>query len=108
MPFVRHIITLSTIPPRFAGIGGTLRSLVRQSSRPEAIELYVPAAYRRFPEWGGALPEVPPGVRIIRTPQDFGPATKILPAARAYRGQEVELLYADDDQCYQPGWAAGF
>jgi len=108
MSLVRHIITLSTIPPRFAGIGGTLSSLVRQSSRPEAVELYIPAAYRRFPEWGGALPEVPEGVRIVRVEQDFGPATKVLPAARAYRGQEVELLYADDDQFYARGWAAGF
>jgi hypothetical protein len=105
---VRHVITLSTIPPRFAGIGETLTSLVRQSSKPEAVELYIPTAYRRFPEWGGDLPPVPEGVRIIRVPQDFGPATKVLPAALAYRGQEVELLYADDDHFYAPGWAAGF
>jgi hypothetical protein len=105
---VRHVICLSTIPPRFAAIGTSLRSLVGQRSRPEAVELYIPKAYRRFPEWGGALPEVPEGVRIVRSDQDFGPATKILPAARAYLGQEVELLYADDDHLADPDWAEGF
>jgi len=105
---MRHIITLSTIPPRFAGLGPTLTSLLRQSSRPEAVELYIPRTYRRFPEWGGALPLVPDDVRIIRTDQDFGPATKVLPAALTYRGQDLDLIYTDDDQFHAPGWAAGF
>ena len=82
--------------------------MLQQTLRPEAVELYIPMAYRRFPDWGGALPLVPEGVRIIRSTQDFGPATKILPAARAYRGDKVELIYADDDQFYAPDWAAGF
>lgn len=102
---MRHVITLSAIPPRFGSLGPTLRSLVRQRSRPEAIELHIPKTYRRFPDWGGGLPDVPDGVRIVRSDEDFGPATKILPAARAYRGQEVELLYVDDDHVYAPDWA---
>ena len=102
---MRHIITLSTIPPRFAEIGLALTSLLRQKSRPEAVELYIPQSYSRFPQWGGGLPAVPDGVRIIRTEADFGPATKILPAARAYRGQDVELLFCDDDHVYLPDWA---
>jgi hypothetical protein len=107
-PSMRHIISLSTIPPRFAAIGPTLRSLVAQASRPEAVELYIPRTYRRFPQWGGSLPEVPEGVKIVRIDEDLGPATKILPAARAYRGQGVELLYVDDDHHYPTTWAAQF
>jgi hypothetical protein len=103
---MRHVITLSAIPPRFGALGPTLRSLLAQRSRPEAIEIYIPKAYRRFPDWGGGLPEVPDGVSIVRTEEDYGPATKILPAARAYRGQAVELLYVDDDHVYAPDWAA--
>lgn len=105
---MRHVISLSTIPPRFHQLGPTLASLLRQTSRPEAVELYVPRSYRRFPDWGGGLPEVPEGVRIVRVEEDLGPATKVLPAARAWRGQGVELLYADDDHHYAPGWAARF
>lgn len=100
-----HVISLSTIPPRFANIGLTLKGLIAQTSRPEAIELYIPKTYRRFPQWGGALPPVPDGVTIVRTDVDLGPATKILPAARAYRGQKIELLYVDDDILFTKGWA---
>ncbi len=102
---MRHVITLSTIPPRFANLGPTLQGLIAQTSRPEAIELYIPKSYRRFPQWGGALPEVPEGVTIVRTEEDLGPATKILPAARVYRGQEIELLYVDDDILFTKDWA---
>ena len=105
---MRHIISLSTIPPRFAHIGPNLASLVGQKSRPEAVELYIPRSYRRFPQWGGALPQVPEGVTIVRVDEDLGPATKVLPAAKAYRGQHVELLYCDDDYFYAPDWAARF
>ncbi len=101
---MRHVITLSTIPPRFGQIGPALASMLRQKARPEAVELYIPASYRRFPDWGGGLPEVPEGVRIVRTDRDLGPATKILPAARAWRGQAVELIYIDDDRILAPDW----
>lgn len=101
---MRHVITLSTIPPRFTKLGPALKALVAQDSRPEAIELYIPASYRRFPQWGGGLPEVPEGVTIVRVEQDLGPATKILPAARARRGQEIELIYVDDDRVLDKTW----
>ena len=102
---MRHIITLSSIPPRFASLGPALQSLVNQSSRPQAVELYIPRTYRRFPQWSGSLPEVPPGVRIVRVEEDLGPATKILPATKAHRGQDVELLYVDDDRIFSRHWA---
>ncbi len=102
---MRHVISLSTIPPRFDRIGPALAALVRQRSRPEAVELYIPRSYRRFPQWGGALPQVPEGVTIVRVDDDLGPATKVLPAARTWRGQGVELSYVDDDHVFAPDWA---
>lgn len=105
---MRHIITLSTIPPRFDAIGPTLMSLVRQVSRPEAVELYIPKSYRRFPAWGGGLPPMPEGVTVVRVDEDLGPATKVLPAARRYRGQDLDLIFADDDHHYEPDWASRF
>lgn len=82
-----------------------MKALLNQSSRPEAVKLYIPRTYRRFPQWSGTLPEVPEGVRIVRVDEDLGPATKILPAARAYRGQDIELLYVDDDRIFSRNWA---
>ncbi|KMW59971.1 hypothetical protein AIOL_000120 [Candidatus Rhodobacter oscarellae] len=100
------IITLSSIPARFGKIGPVLESLVGQGA--DRVLLYVPQAYRRFPDWDGALPAVPQGVDIRRCAADLGPATKILPAARDFTGQDVDLLFADDDHIYGPGWAQSF
>lgn len=102
---VRYLFSLSTIPPRFGMLGPGLRSLLKQTSRPEAVELYIPRHYRRFPQWSGNLPDVPEGVRIVRVDEDHGPATKILPAARSYRGQDLDIIYVDDDRIFDKDWA---
>lgn len=54
-----------------------------------------------------ALPDLPEGVALRLTDEDFGPATKVLPAARDRRGQAVEILFCDDDHIYGRHWAAG-
>jgi len=100
------LITLSSIPPRFGLIGPTLEGLVAQAGI-SGVELYLPYSYLRFPDWDGTLPAVPAGVKIQRCEIDYGPATKVLSAAQRYRGQNVRLLFCDDDRDYRPGWAAG-
>lgn len=102
------IITLSTIPPRFPRLGPTLDSLCRQRLPAQEIRLYIPQRYRRFAEWDGTLPTVPAGVTIHRCRDDLGPATKVLPAAAELRGQDVELLFCDDDKIYDPDWHQRF
>lgn len=99
------VISLSSIPPRFDKLGPTLHSLLEQTARADRICLFIPEYYVRFPDWDGTLPEVPDGVEICRTEADFGPATKILPLARACRGQDCDILFVDDDRIYTPGWA---
>ncbi|MGJ8605873.1 MAG: glycosyltransferase family 2 protein [Marivita sp.] len=100
------VITLSSIPPRFGLIGPTLETLLAQTGV-AGIELYLPHSYVRFPDWDGTLPALPQGVTLYRTDTDYGPATKVLCAARRHKGQGVRLLFCDDDRHYQPGWAAG-
>ncbi|MFC3570954.1 glycosyltransferase family 2 protein [Paracoccus simplex] len=100
------IITLSTIPSRFQLLGPTLRCLLDQKLPAERIHVYVPQRYNRFPEWDGTLPQVPEGITIRRCERDLGPATKILPAARDYAGQDVDLLFCDDDKLYDRDWHA--
>ncbi|MBR9843752.1 MAG: glycosyltransferase family 2 protein [Rhodobacteraceae bacterium] len=70
--------------------------------------LYIPKSYRRFPEWDGALPDVPEGIEIRRVEEDLGPATKLLPALREFEGQEIDLLFCDDDMIAPKGWAKRF
>lgn len=98
----KYIISLSSIPPRFGEIATTLRSLLDQTVRPERVVLYLNRHYRRFPDWDGQPPKVPEGVEIRWVDQDWGPATKVLPAARDFKGQDVEILFCDDDQVYSP------
>lgn len=97
-----YVITLSSIPPRFADIGRTLESLLAQTVRPARVILYLSRYYSRFPDWDGALPEVPEGVEIRIVDEDFGPATKLLPALREFAGQDIDILFCDDDQIYRP------
>lgn len=102
----RLVISLSSIPSRFDKLGPTLDCLLRQEAKVHRIELYIPERYRRFPDWDGVLPEVPEGVDIVRCADDLGPATKVLYAAKAYRGQtDVDILLCDDDRRYKPHWA---
>jgi hypothetical protein len=107
LPDVPTIVTLSSIPPRFAHLGPTLRSILAQRPAPDAVWLVIPDRYRRFPDWDGTLPDLPPGVRLVRSATDHGPATKILPAVRALQGQAVDLVLCDDDRIYPQGWLAG-
>ncbi|MCO6385177.1 hypothetical protein [Oceanicola sp. 502str15] len=67
----------------------------------------MPRYYRRFSDYDGSPPEVPKGIRVIRTEDDLGPATKVLPAAASLQGSpDVQLLFCDDDRLYDRGWAA--
>lgn len=100
------IVSLSSVPSRFDKIGATLESLVVQGA--DRVELQIPRAYRRFPDWDGRLPSVPSGVSIRRTDTDWGPATKLLGALQAWQGQDVAILFCDDDQHYAPDWAGRY
>lgn len=102
------IITLSSIPPRFAQLQPTLKSLLNQRIPAKEIRVHIPYQYRRFPQWDGNLPTVPEGVSIVRSKEDYGPATKILPAINHFRGQDVELLFCDDDRIYDQYWSTRF
>lgn len=101
---MRHIISLTAVPPRFAMLGPALASLVAQKQRAESIRLYIPLTYRRFAGYAGEVPAVPDGVTIVRVADDLGPATKVLYAARDLRGQAVDIVYGDDDHHYLPDW----
>jgi hypothetical protein len=104
----RLIISLTTIPPRFKVIHETLESLAAQAARVEAIHLYLPNKYRRFEYDRQDVPSLPAGVTARFIDTDFGPATKVLPAVQEYRGQNVSILFCDDDKVYDPGWAQRF
>jgi hypothetical protein len=98
------VVSVTTIPPRFNDLGLTLKSILDQSRRPDSIEVTVPRSYRRFPQHEFRSPEVPDGVEIVVTDEDLGPASKVLPCARRYRGQNVRIVYCDDDRAAPRDW----
>lgn len=100
------IIALTSVPARFDVLGDTLESLLGQQPAPDAIELYIPQSYRRFPEFSGEPPQVPPGVTIVTVGVDHGPATKILaPMQRHRTNPDAQILICNDDLVYPPNWA---
>lgn len=102
------VISLTAIPPRFPYLSQTLQSLLDQTAEVASVNLYLPRRYRRF-EWDpSVLPPVPAGVQIRLVDEDLGPATKVLPAVREYRGQDVSILFCDDDKVYDRDWAQRF
>jgi hypothetical protein len=102
------IITCTTIPPRMKFLPGFFANLGRQKHRPEAVELYVSYSYRRFPGQVPSLPSLPSWVTVHWIEEDYGPATKILPAAKRWQGKDVDLLLCDDDRLYDKNWAGRF
>ena len=102
------IISLTAIPPRFEVLGPALESLLVQNHKADRITVWIPTQYRRFTDWDGTMPRVPSGVEPCRTDRDLGPATKVLPIARELAGQNVDLLFCDDDRTYPPEWSATF
>lgn len=96
-------VALTSIPPRFSDLPQRLRRITEQG--PDRLCLTIPWRYQRFPDWNGSLPETPPGVIVLRG-VDHGPATKFTEARRAF--SQDDLLIADDDCVYQPGWLNAF
>lgn len=97
------IVTLTSIPPRFGGLGARLEAILAQ--RPDALCLTIPDHYARFPDWEGARPALPKGVTLLGG-TDHGPASKVVAAAAVF--PEADLLICDDDCAYGDGWLDAF
>ncbi|MEE9454786.1 MAG: glycosyltransferase family 2 protein [Paracoccaceae bacterium] len=102
------IISLTTIPSRIDKIAPTLHDLLNQSADVQEIRLNIPRTYRRFDFTINDIPKMPKGIKVCIVDEDMGPATKVLPTVQAFRGQNVEILFCDDDQPYDSKWAQRF
>ncbi|MBZ5557890.1 MAG: hypothetical protein LAO77_11505 [Acidobacteriia bacterium] len=96
------VVTFTTLPSRIDRIDLTLKSLFRQTVAPAAIRLHVPRDSRRE-----GVPYVVPerlsrlkSLTIVRT-DDYGPATKSIPAILA-GPPDQRLLVIDDDRVFHP------
>ena len=99
-----YVIALSSVPPRFDGLGPVLTALLGQRPAPERVILCVADNYARFPG-PAVLPVLPSGVEVMRGP-DIGPGMKAVLPARGLAGSGLRLIYCDDDWIAGPDWAA--
>jgi hypothetical protein len=97
----RVIASLSTVPDRI----NTIRSLLKQTRPPDEILLAIPKFSVRerrhyvVPKYISRLPRV----RILRTREDWGPATKFIAAIQdelAAGRQNTLIMVVDDDRVY--------
>lgn len=93
-----YVISLTTIPSRMERLAETIVQMRRQSVPPAEVVVFIPKRYRRPEFTDFTVPRFPSWCKIVRVEDDFGPATKILPALEAYR--DMPVLYCDDDQVY--------
>ena len=100
------VVTLTSIPPRFAHLPARFRAIARQTMRPARVQLTLPRQYRRFPGERPTLPPLPDWVEVFECDHDFGPATKLLPAVRRWAGTPTDLLVCDDDRRQDRNWIA--
>ncbi|MDW3194869.1 MAG: glycosyltransferase [Cytophagales bacterium] len=99
---MKLIATLTTMPSRIAYLEPVLLSILNQSMPPDEIHLQLPKHCLKegcgydLPDFIGKFSQV----KVFEHDQDFGPATKWLPALAYLAGEEVMLLVMDDDCHY--------
>jgi len=101
------IVGLTTIPSRLPHIVPTLKSLLVQDVLPQKVLLHIPIQSRRE----DSEYQIPQELKDLRTIEivrcdDFGPATKLLPALLA-SGPDQPIVSVDDDRIYRRTFLAG-
>lgn len=99
----RVVVTFTTVPERIAHIGVMLKSILDQTVQPDKIYLCIPELARRtqsaypIPEWLKQIPIL----EIIKTEQDFGPITKLIPTwLKEKYSKNTRIITVDDDYVY--------
>lgn len=102
---MKTIISLTTVPPRLPFLRTTLLSLLSQRAEIHRIILWIPDQYRRSDFNNIPRQEIDVPIEIRSCAIDYGPATKLLPALSLFAGEDVRIIYCDDDRYYHPSWA---
>ena len=98
------VLTLTSIPARFANLPRKFKSLEKQTYKPDFVELNIPQIYRRFPGEVPELPTLPDWVSVNFCEIDYGPASKVLPTLERWKNKEVDFLACDDDRIPDNRW----
>lgn len=94
------IVSLTSYPPRFAGLAATLVPLLVQSVKADRLILWV--AHDDFKLLPGRVKRLTANGLEIRTTGDIGPYKKIIPTLNQY--PDAFIVTADDDAFYDRYW----
>ena len=95
-------ISISTIPQRIKNLNESVKSLLRQSTKPDKIFINIPYKYQRFSETveDHQIPKFDSDIVEITRCQDCGPGTKLLGSLSKIEKNSL-LILADDDNIYE-------
>ncbi len=97
------VVSLTSYPPRFEALALTIKALMRQTLKPDALVLWIDReSVRTLPSSVRTLERH--GLSILPC-DDVGPFSKIVHTLEAY--PEATAVTADDDCYYPPRWLEG-
>jgi len=104
---LKYVACCSTLPSRLSRLEQAVKSVLDQTDRIEQVRVHYPWRCDRLNE---VYPDPPawmrdnPRIKVIRC-EDYGPATKFLPALDAFDvDSNTALVLFDDDRIIPPGW----
>ena len=73
-------VSISTIPQRLKNLSVSVKSLLKQTKKPDKIFVNIPFKYKRFSKTieYNQIPKFDTGVVEITRCEDYGPGTKII------------------------------
>ena len=98
-------ISLTSIPSRFGSVKEVIKSLNKQSIRPNKIFLNIPYNYKRFPEIKDINLDIFKDIKNdnfeINRSEDYGPGTKLLGSINSLKNFDFVILVDDDHYYHQ-------
>ena len=98
-------ISLTSIPSRFGSVKEVIKSLNKQSIKPNKIFLNIPHNYKRFPEIKDINLDIFKDIKDdnfeISRCEDYGPGTKLLGSINSLKNFDFVILVDDDHYYHQ-------
>ena len=92
---VNIVVSLTTTPDKINQIQPVLKSIYRQSIKPDRIYLNIPREFNIIPNWLKTDSKI-----IINITNDYGPATKLIATLEKERDPNAIIITVNDDYIY--------